>query len=60
MLENENAFCILTEKGWYECYEIGITHSVRKATISGKDLEYVKAKHFVPRWGNPNITDKTI
>lgn len=60
MLENEKAFCILIEKGWYECYEIGVTHSVRKATISGKDLQYVKDKHFVPRWGNPSTTDKTV
>ena len=60
VLENEKAFCIITDKGWYECYEIGVTHSVRKATISGKDLQYVKDNHFVPRWGNPNITDKTV
>ena len=59
MLENEKAFCIEVKKGWFECYEIGVTHSVRKATISGSDLEYVKAVHFIPRWGRPTITDKT-
>ena len=60
VLENEKAFCIETEKGWFECYEIGATHSVRKATISGRGLDYVKEKHFVPRWGQPTLTDKTL
>ena len=61
MLENDKAFCIDGLDGYYYCYEIGITHSARKATIAKTyDLEYVKEKHFVPRWENPTTTDKTI
>ena len=60
MLENDKAFCIDGLDGYYYCYEIGATHSTRKATISKTyGLEYIKEKHFLPRWGNPNITDKT-
>ena len=60
VLENKKAFCIEVKRGWFECYEIGATHSVRKATISGQDLHHVKEKHFIPRWGQPTITDKTV
>lgn len=61
MLENEKAFCIDGLDGNYYCYEIGSTHSVRKATIGkSRDLQYVKEKHFVPRWGEPTTKDMTI
>lgn len=61
-LENDKAFCIDGLDGYWYLYEIGFTHSVRKGTISqnGRDLEYVKQNHFVPRWGEPTTTDKTI
>ena len=60
VLENDKAFCIDGLDGCYYCYEIGATHSTRKATISKTyGLEYTKEKHFLPRWGNPIITDKT-
>ena len=61
VLENDKAFCIDGLDGYYYCYEIGVTHSTRKATIvKTYGLGYTKEKHFIPRWGNPTITDKTI
>lgn len=61
VLENKKAFCIDGLDGYYYCYEIGATHSTRKATISKTyGLEHTKENHFVRRWGIPDITDKTI
>lgn len=61
-LENDKAFCIDGLDGYWYLYEIGFTHSEKKGTIckQGRDLNYVKQNHFVPRWGEPTTTDKTI
>lgn len=61
VLENEKAFCIALDSRHFECYEIGVTHSVRKAQIiTDHGIEYVKKHHFLPRWGEPTITDKSV
>ena len=61
-LENDKAFCIDGLDGNWYLYEIGFTHSQKKGTIGqkGRDLNYVKQNHFVPRWGDPTTTDKTV
>lgn len=44
VLENEKAFCIALDNRHFECYEIGVTHSVRKAQIiTDKGVDYVKS-----------------
>ena len=60
VLENKKGFCIVGLDGFYYCYKIGFTHSERAATISKSyGLQYVKDNHFIPRFGDPTITDFT-
>lgn len=39
LYENGNYWVRMHEKGWYEVYRVGITHSVRCATIGYKGNE---------------------
>lgn len=62
VLENEKAYCIDDGKNW-RCFEITTSHyAERKATIGKtcRTLEQVRDEVFIPRWGNPSITDMTV
>ena len=60
VLENKKGFYIDGLDGYYYCYTIGFTHSERAATISKScGLQYTKDNHFIPRFGEPTITDFT-
>ena len=60
VLENKKGFCIDGLDGFYYCYKIGVTHSVLISTISKSyGLQYTKDNHFIPKFGEPSITDFT-
>lgn len=59
VLENSNGFVISVGVDSYEMYEIGITHSTRCGRYSQCTIEYIKNNWFIPKFGNPDITDKS-
>lgn len=59
VLENEKGFVIEVSKDSYEMYEIGVTHSTRCGRFSQTTVAKIKKNWFVPKFGEPTITDKS-
>lgn len=59
VLENKKGFVIKVAPNEYHMYEIGVTHSVRCGRFSQTTIDKVKQNWFVPRFGEPTITDKS-